>query len=41
MLNSISDSLKHLAKRQAAEEAALLSKFISSITHKLSKLLYS
>ncbi len=41
MLNSISDSLKHLAKRQAAEEAALLSKFRSSITRKLSKILYS
>ena len=39
MLNSISDSLRHLAKRQAAEEAALLSR--SSITRKLSKILYS
>ena len=37
MLNSISDSLKHLAKKQAA----LLSKFRSSIIHELSKFLYS
>lgn len=41
MLNSIRDSLKHLAKRQVAEEAALLSKFRSSIIHEFSKLLYS
>lgn len=41
MLNSISDSLKHLAKRQVAEAVALLSKFRSSNIHELSKLLYS